>query len=104
MLLSLYVADKLRPDLPTDSGIQLRHDVATPPQSPKPVPQTVAQPLTPPQLSPREIKEEPLIVSKDCAVITSQALEESQRWEFSEIIVPTFTSFTATVFSEFPPH
>lgn len=92
MLLSVCVSDKLRPDL-TDTGIQPRHDVVTPPQSPKPVPQTVARPLTPPQLSPREIKEEPLIVSKDCAEITSQALEESHKLEFSEIIVPRFYKF-----------
>lgn len=59
----LLFLDKLRPTVDTSASIHSRHDVATPPESPKPVAPPVARPVTPPILSPREIKEEPLLVS-----------------------------------------
>lgn len=55
--------DKLRPVVDTSVSMQSRHDVATPPESPKPVIPEPARVLTPPPPSPREVKEEPIIVS-----------------------------------------
>ncbi|KAL4237536.1 hypothetical protein ACF0H5_002250 [Mactra antiquata] len=60
------LADKLRPDIHTSASIQSRHDVMTPPESPKLEPEPIIppKPLTSPQLSPREIVEEPFLISQ----------------------------------------
>ena len=57
------LADKLRPDVASSAAS--RHDVATPPSSPKAPPPRPAEPLTPPMLSPRQLSEEPMIVSTE---------------------------------------
>ncbi|XP_053401553.1 protein TALPID3-like isoform X2 [Mercenaria mercenaria] len=60
------LAEKLQPDVNVGASIQSRHDIAAPPESPKPEPEPLlpARPLTPPELSPRSVHEEPFLVSQ----------------------------------------
>lgn len=61
------LADKLRQDTNASATVLSRHDVATPPESPKPEPEPAmpARPLTPPELSPRLVHEEPFLISQN---------------------------------------
>lgn len=60
------LAEKLQPDFSVGASVQSRHDVATPPESPKfePEPVMPSRPLTPPEPSPRSVHEEPFLISQ----------------------------------------
>ena len=54
----VLLVEQLYPNVDTSASFQSRHDIVTPPESPKPEPQPmVMRPLTPPELSPPPIQE-----------------------------------------------
>ncbi|XP_052767112.1 protein TALPID3-like isoform X2 [Mya arenaria] len=67
------LADKLQPYVDPASSVRSRHEVTTPPGSPKPElhPQEPTRPLTPPDFSPRLISEEPIIIQSTAQAGTS---------------------------------
>ncbi|XP_052275900.1 TALPID3 protein-like isoform X2 [Dreissena polymorpha] len=73
------LAAKLRPVVDPAASVQSRHDVDTPPQSPKPLPLEPSRPLTPPILTPREMSEEPFLMPQSAAAAGTSQERTSSR-------------------------